>query len=51
MNFNNITQARTSLAKASGKPEEAQVKLAVRKKFPQIKPGGAKGAIEAKKLV
>lgn len=42
----NESHARNALARSSGKPEEAQVRAAVRRKFPQIKVGGVKGAIE-----
>lgn len=37
------SHARNALARASGKPVEAQVRAAVKKKFPSI---GVKGAIQ-----
>lgn len=34
--INDISHARNALARASGKPEEARVRAAVHRKFPEI---------------
>lgn len=41
-----LAHARNALARASGKPEEAKVKAAVYKKFPQLKPSGGGGKLQ-----
>jgi len=38
------SHARNALARASGKPVEAKVKAAVKRKFPDIKVSGKKGS-------
>lgn len=43
--------ARNALARASGKPVAGQVQAAVKKKFPNIGVGGAKGYMISKKMV
>ena len=40
--IHDISHARNALARAAGKSEEAQVKAAVHKKYPQIDPGESK---------
>lgn len=42
------SHARNALARSSGKPVAATVKAAVKKKFPGIKVGGAKGFMQSK---
>ncbi len=37
--IHDLAHARNALARSSGKPEEAQVKAAVYKRYPQLKPG------------
>lgn len=46
--INNPSHARNALARSAGKPVQAQVKSAVKKKFPNI---GAKGYMASKKMV
>lgn len=48
--INDSNHARDALARVSGKPQEAQVRAAVRKKYPNMKVG-MKGAMESKGLV
>lgn len=48
--INDASHARNALARSSGKPVAAQVKAAVKKKFPGIAVGGAKGYMSAKKM-
>lgn len=42
--IHDLAHARNALARASGKPEEAAVKAAVYKKFPQLRPSKQKSA-------
>lgn len=46
--INDASHARNALARSAGKPVQAQVKSAVKKKFPNI---GAKGYMASKKMV
>lgn len=43
--INDENHARNALARSAGKPVAAQVKAAVKKKFPSIAVGGAKGVL------
>lgn len=42
--IHDLAHARNALARASGKPEEAAVKAAVYKRYPQLKPNAKGGS-------
>lgn len=44
--INNPSHARNALARSAGKPIASQVKTAVKKKYPGIAVGGAKGMLQ-----